>query len=218
MAWRCALIQRWLPEYPDAEGLTWRTRLVARHLRHCPACQRELTLIEDTIRALKEAPVPMPGEDFWTAFNEELHLKLAQIDQKPAAAPKGRLLPYLLGGVPALAVLLLWLGGYVGSGLFFSPTKVAEAPDRSVLTTRGAPELAQPPGPAPASETGLELAAHGRGGGNHLPGPEKILYAGIDEGLWEEDMDLNWEVEPILADLSPQEREALVKKLTGREP
>lgn len=218
MTWRCALIQRWLPAYPDAEASSWRRRLVAGHLEHCPDCRRELTEIEETIRAVQAAPVPDPGEEFWADFNRELHLKLVQVNQERRPAGRRRLLPYVLAGAPALAVLLLWLGGHINTISVPLPAKLAErvpetAPEGGPPSrlTRGSTATA--PG-----EASVELAAHPRAGANHLPGPEKVLYAGIDEGLWEEDMDLNWEVDPVLADLSQQEREALAKKLTGREP
>lgn len=206
MTWRCALIQRWLPEYPDAEAAGVRKRLVARHLAHCPQCRRELQEIEETIRLVQVHPVADPGPEYWEAFNRELHLKLARVNQAPVPEPKRRLLPYFLAGAPVLAVLVLWLGGYLGT--------LPMERDKFVAT----PKEAAPVAAAPAREDGVELAAHGRAGGNHLPGPEKILYAGIDEGLWEDEVGLNWEVDPVLADLSQPEREALARKLTGREP
>jgi hypothetical protein len=205
MTWRCALIQRWLPEYPDAEAAGFKKRLAARHLQHCPECRRELQAIEETIRLVQTHPVADPGPEFWDRFNQELHLKLAQVNQAPVPEPNRRLLPYFLAGAPALAVLLLWLGGYLGT-LPMPPARLAETPKEAAPLTA-----------APAREDGVELAAHGHAGGNHLPGPEKVLYAGIDEGLWEDEA-LNWEVDPVLADLSQQEREALARKLTGREP
>ncbi len=205
MTWRCALIRRWLPEYPDAEASSLRKRLAARHLRRCPECRRELQEIEETLRLIQAHPVADPGPEFWAEFHRELHLKLAQANQAPTPEPRRRLLPYFLAGAPALAVLVLWLGGYLGT-LPLKPGRLAEAPREAV-----------PLAAAPARENGVELAAHGRAGSNHLPGPEKVLYAGIDEGLWDDET-LNWEVDPVLADLSQQEREALVRKLTGREP
>ena len=39
MKWQCALLQRWLPEYPDGDlPAFWKGRLQA-HLAHCPACR-----------------------------------------------------------------------------------------------------------------------------------------------------------------------------------
>jgi hypothetical protein len=156
--------------------------------------------------------VPDPGKEFWEAFDRELHVKLAQVNQAHAPAPRHWRLPYYLAGAPVLVVLLLWLSGQLGP-LPWQASRLAEAPRESVPAPASLARQA-----TRATEAEVELAGHSRAGANHQPGPEKVLYAGIDEGLWEDDVVVNWEVDPVLADLSPQERETLARKLTGREP
>lgn len=209
MTWRCALIQRWLPGYLDAEKGGLRNRLVARHLLRCPACRQELAELEATVRLLKAHPVPDPGPEFWESFQRELHLKLAQLQEEPHPQPKRRPLPVPLRMMVAaapLVVLLVALGVWQGY-LPGRPGPVLKVPGQ---------ETAAAPAPG-REENGVELAAHG-GGASHPPGPEKVLYAGIDEGLWDEDLVVNWDMDPVLGDLSPQEREALARKLMGGEP
>jgi len=208
MTWRCALVQRWLPGYLDAEADGIRKRLVERHLKQCPRCRQELADLEATIRLVQAHPVPDPGPEFWEAFQRELHLKLAELQHREMPAPKRHRLPYALAAAPLLFLLVVgvgWWRGYL-PGL---PSREAGTP---------APPAAALPAPvAPPQKGEVELVVHG-GGASHPPGPEKVLYAGIDEGLWDDDLVLNWDVDPVLADLSPEEREALARRLTGREP
>lgn len=209
MTWRCALIQRWLPGYLDAEDGGVRNRLVARHLEHCPECRQELAELEAAVRLLKAHPVPDPGPEFWESFQRELHLKLAQLQEKPQPQPQRRPLPVPLRMIVAaapLAVLLVAVGLWQGY-LPGRPVPALKAPGQETAVA-----------PAPVHEdSSVELAAHGPGAA-HPPGPEKVLYAGIDEGLWDEDLVVNWDMDPVLGDLSPQEREALARKLMGGEP
>lgn len=52
MKWQCALLKRWLPEYPDGDlPAFWRGRLQG-HLEHCAACRRELSELRATVAAL----------------------------------------------------------------------------------------------------------------------------------------------------------------------
>lgn len=213
MTWRCALIQRWLPGYLDTEDGGVRNRLVARHLEHCPECRQELAELEAAVRLLKAHPVPDPGPEFWESFQRELHLKLAQLKEEPQTEPhpKRRLLPVSLRMIVAaapLVVLLLAVGVWQG----YLPGRPGPA-----LPLVGREAHLAPTSPVTEPESSVELAAHGPGAA-HPPGPEKVLYAGIDEGLWDEDLVVNWDMDPVLGDLSPQEREALARKLMGGEP
>jgi hypothetical protein len=181
---------------------------VARHLQRCPACRQELAELEATVRLLRAHPVPDPGPEFWAAFQRELHLKLVQLQEEPRRQPERRHLPVPLRLVLAVAPLAVLLLVAVGVWREFRPWGPAPQPAPPVAVTA----------PLPAeSDSSVELAAHG-GGAAHPPGPEKVLYAGIDEGLWDEDLVLNWDMDPVLGDLSPQEREALARKLMGGEP
>ncbi len=93
MKWRCALLQRRLPEYLDGELPGFWRRLLKAHLEVCPQCHQELEALAQVVQALKAAPVADPGPEFWAEFNRELHLKLAQTAHAAAEttpAPAGR--------------------------------------------------------------------------------------------------------------------------------
>ncbi len=212
MTWRCALIQRWLPGYLDAEDTGIRNRLVARHLERCPHCRQELAEVEAAVRLLQAHPVPDPGPEFWESFQRELHLKLAQLQEEPQPQAQRRHLTAPLRMIVAAAPLVVLLAA-VGLWRGWGPWGSAPQPTPPAQT---APLTAAPAAGEPDSSS-VELTAYGPGVA-HPPGPEKVLYAGIDEGLWDEDLVLNWDMDPVLGDLSPQEREALARKLMGGEP
>ena len=87
MKWQCALLQRWLPEYPDGDLPALGKRWLKAHVAHCDACRRELAELQETAAALKATPVADPGPEFWTEFSREMHLKLVQAGQESQAAP-----------------------------------------------------------------------------------------------------------------------------------
>ena len=188
MSWRCALLKRWLPEYPDGELPAFLRRRLTGHLAACPACRRELAAIKEAEAAIQATPVADPGPDFWEAFNRELHLKLAQAAQAaPAAGEAVKTsalrrfkVPYYLLGAPALAVLVLWLFAHL-----------TEGPPKPVLTP---PQMAQE---APQ---------------------EQIVYATMGNGALLDEEELpGWDPDPVIADLSDQEREILLKKLKSHK-
>ncbi len=155
MKWQCALLQRWLPEYPDGDLPAFWQRRLKSHLEHCPACRQELAALREVVAAIKAAPVTEPSPEFWTEFSRELHLKLAQVSHEIQAAPEaprpwwGKL-PYILGA-PALAILALWLVTY-----FTNPERPALAPQPQVATQEAPPKALEPPkvaeaGRAPAA-------------------------------------------------------------------
>lgn len=218
MKWRCALLQRWLPEYPDGElSGFWRWRLKA-HLKGCPACRQELATLKEVEEALKAAPPADPGVEFWAVFNRELHLKLAQTAHAAGAVSdpprrRGFRLPYLVGA-PAVAILLLMV---VAQYLDFTKpvwqqTQVSQAP--------------APPAEAPVrfkAETAPKMAA--------IPQKEAAEPAGAPEGeqfvyvispeedlAGEDDLDLTgWELDSVLAGMSDQEKEDFLRKLRQRK-
>jgi hypothetical protein len=113
MKWQCALLQRWLPEYPDGDlpvlGKWW----LRSHVPHCADCRQEVAGLREVVTALEATPAPDPGPEFWGEFSREMHLKLAQAAHAGQAAPepvrsRWLRLPYLVGA-PALAVLLVWV-------------------------------------------------------------------------------------------------------------
>lgn len=168
-------------------------------------------------------PLPEPSAEFWEEFNREMHLKLAQANQaEPAAAPAPRRfrVPYYLLGAPALAVLVLWAAGYLGH---LSPSgqapQLAEAPRQmDKLKAQPSKMAAREEKAAPAeAEAQVGLAALGRPAAPHMNNhvsPEEVIYAGIEDGVWEEEEMPNWDVNSVLVDLSPQERKRLAEKLT----
>ena len=113
MKWQCALLQRWLPEYPDGDLPAWGKRWLKSHVARCSACRQELAELREVVAALEATPVADPAPEFWREFSRDLHLKLVQAAQDgqtaPApASPRRFRLPYLLGA-PALAALLLYV-------------------------------------------------------------------------------------------------------------
>ena len=113
MKWQCALLKRWLPEYPDGDLPAWRKRWLKSHVPGCSACRQELAELRQVIAAIEATPVADPAPEFWGEFSRDLHLKLVQAAQEGQAAPGATSsrwfrLPYLLGA-PAMAVLLLYV-------------------------------------------------------------------------------------------------------------
>jgi len=233
MTWRCALLQKRLPDYPDGELSPFWKRLVAAHLESCPECRQEWQELVELQRLYREHPLPDPGEAFWQQFNQEVHLKLAQVNQAPPASRWRLRLPHYLTGAAALAGVLA-LAVYLGP--FGSPTPApplvrqageanqklatrpgppagAPAPTLSPAAPSAAARKALPavaPAPqAPPGEASVNLAAGrlGREDKNGLP----------QEGLWPDDDILSWDVDAVVADLSREERAHLREKLeTGR--
>ena len=87
MKWQCALLKRWLPEYPDGDLPAWGKRWLKSHVPGCPACRQEVAELKGVIAALEAAPVADPAPEFWGEFSRELHLKLVQAAQDGQAAP-----------------------------------------------------------------------------------------------------------------------------------
>lgn len=199
MKWQCALLQRWLPEYPDGDlPAFWKARLRS-HLEHCGNCRQELAALQGVVEAIKASPVADPGPEFWGEFSRELHLKLAQAAQESQAAPeaggwKFSRIGYILG-VPALAVLLLWAITYIRN------------PERPVLTPQ--PQVAQQGAPAPAE--GGKVAEAPK-----PPAPEQFTYVTMENNgvAPDEDQDLSsWDLDSVLSGMTEQEKEAFLKKL-----
>jgi hypothetical protein len=128
MKWRCALIQRKLPDYPDGElSPFWKGR-VAAHLKKCPECRQELEELAQVVRLYQAEPLSDPGPEFWQEFERELHLKLAQMNQSPEEpAPRFRRLPHYVLGAAALAGILA-LAVYLDP--FRSPTQAPQLAQR----------------------------------------------------------------------------------------
>jgi anti-sigma factor RsiW len=220
MKWQCALLQRWLPEYPDGELSTfWRGRLQA-HLERCPVCREEQAALKEVEAALKAAPVADPGQDFWRQFSREMHLKLVQADQAGNMVPAPRSpwwgrLPYLLGA-PALAGLLIWVA--VG---YLNPERPGPAPAAQMAksqppaVTAPAVEMAKKKSAAPAEKVAATPQA--------LPPSDEtknFVYVSKSNGNSGEEAapdDESDDLDATLAGMTSQEREAFLKKLSQHE-
>lgn len=198
MSWRCKLLKRWLPGYPDGELPAFLRWLLRSHLANCPACRRELAACKEVVAAVRATPVKDPGQEFWDAFNRQLHLKLAQAAQEAPAAPVRRRLkiPYYLLGAPALAVLVLWIAAHLSE------------PQKPVLTP---PQVAQEAPQAPVAKEAPPVRVAGE------TSQEQIMFAGMGNELLQEEELPDWDPDPVIADLNEQEREILLKKLKSQE-
>ena len=155
MKWRCALIQRRLPDYPDGDLSPFWKRQVASHLEVCPDCRQEAEALGEVMSLYRAHPLPDPEPAFWQDFQQELHLKLAQVNQTPAPSPWRLRLPYYLVGAGATAAILV-LAVYLG------PFSQPSAP----LPLAKPQEETQGPGGGPGAGGESGEKGHGRN-----PGP-----------------------------------------------
>ena len=205
MKWQCALLQKWLPEYPGGDLPAWGRRWLKSHLTRCSACRQELAELKEVVTALEATPVTDPTPEFWGEFSREMHLKLVQAAQNgqtaPASAsPRWFRLPYLLGA-PALAVLLLYVAVQLSG-----PSLPIQ--DQALVKRESAAKLAAVPLKAAAP-----LAA--------APAQpmEQVVTVALEEGapLPGEEVDISgWELDAELAGMTDQEKNAFLNKLHKR--
>ncbi len=217
MKWQCNLIQRWLPEYPDGDLPAFWKRRLQNHLGHCAACQKELAELREVMAAFKGSPVAEPEPEFWTQFSRELHLKLAQANQrqertKPAAPIWQSWLPYIVG-VPVLALLAVWGGIH-----FTDLTKPSQ--ERVPVHEAAAPQPAETPKvaktPEPAEAPKVAAAPTPPVTPESLEGPDQFAYVTLYENSGSQDNDVDisgWDLDAELAGMTDQEKEAFLKKL-----
>jgi anti-sigma factor RsiW len=208
MKWQCALLQRWLPEYPDGDLPAWRKRWLKAHVAQCPACRRELAALREVITAIQAAPAKDPGVEFWHEFSKEMHVKLVQAAQagpvasRPSSSLWGRL-PYLVGA-PALAILLVWVAVQLtGPG---SPV-----PNQALLKRKAPVQMAAVPRRAPAPSPKLGAVPAGE--------LAEFVPVALDEGgtMPTEEMDISgWDLDLELAGMTNQEKEAFLKRVNQR--
>jgi hypothetical protein len=231
MKWQCALLQRWLPEYPDGDlPAFWRRRL-AGHLEHCQECRQEQAALREVVAAIKAAPVAEPEPDFWPEFSRELHLKLARVAHEAQESPAGVAkpwwlkLPYLVGA-PVLAVLALWLITYFSSperpALYPTPQVAQqEAPQKALEAPKvaetpkapGAPQFVNAPSTPPVRTPALTEVPLGATA-------EQFCFATMgEEGPCpDDDLDLSSsDLDSILAGMTDQEKEAFLKRLNQKK-
>jgi Putative zinc-finger len=205
MKWECALLQRWLPEYPDGDLPLWGKRWLKFHLARCSACQHELGELREVVATIEATPVADPQPEFWHEFSRDMHLKLVQAAHDGQAAPvaaraRWLRLPYLLGA-PAVAVLLL----YVAVHLTGPGTPIQ---DQALVKPESAAKMAAVPQKAPAPLAQIPVAP---------PQPkEQFATVALEEGGPQpvEEVDLSgWELDAELAGMTDQEKDIFLKKL-----
>ncbi|MFZ5447837.1 MAG: zf-HC2 domain-containing protein [Thermodesulfobacteriota bacterium] len=213
MKWQCALLQRWLPEYPDGDIPGWGKRWLRHHLDHCAACRRELAGFQEMITAVKASPAQEPGPEFWNDFSREMHLKLVKVAQEGQAAPESPFsrwlrLPYLLGA-PVLAVLLLWVAVHLtGPGNLAQNQGIVkqEAKPEMPVKVAGVPQRTPAPPPAPVAAAPAE-------------GLEQFVTVALEENgtLPLEEAEISgWDLDSELAGMSDQEKEIFFKRVYQR--
>jgi hypothetical protein len=226
MKWQCALLQRWLPEYPDGELPAWGKRWLRSHVVHCAACRQELAELREVAAAIEANPVADPGPEFWQKFSRDMHLKLVQATHEGQAAPaparpRWFRLPYLLGA-PAVAVLLVWVAVHLtGPGIpvqnqarlkLEEAAKMVKVARKSPTPPSAASKMAAVlhQGPVAPSEPAAAPAG----------GMEQIVTVALEEGagLPDEEVDISgWDLDAELAGMTAQEKEIFLHKLHQRK-
>ena len=215
MKWQCALLQRWLPEYPDGDLPAWGKRWLKSHVARCSACRQELAELREAVAAIDATPVADPGPEFWREFSREMHLKLVQAAQDGQTAPAsaGRRwfrLPYLLGA-PALAVLLLYVAVHLtGPGAPIQDQAQLKQPAEGIQQSKA--KMAAVPQKAPAPLAAVPAAP--------VPPAEQFVNVTLEEGapvaVEEEDIS-GWELDAELAGMTDQEKNAFLNNLHQRK-
>jgi anti-sigma factor RsiW len=207
MKWQCALLQRWLPDYPGGDLPAWRKRWLESHVGRCAACRQELAVYQEMVASLKAAPLAEPDEEFWREFSREMHLKLVQAasETQPAPAlPRSRpfRLPYL-AGASALAILLVWVAmHFTGPGTSLqnlARVKPTEVTKMAAVPTRTS---------APPLETGATSVM------------EQYVPVSLEAGAASpaDDVDISgWDLDSELAGMTSQEKEIFLHKLDQRQ-
>ncbi|MGO9620896.1 MAG: anti-sigma factor family protein [Desulfobaccales bacterium] len=198
MKWQCALLQRWLPEYPDGDLPAFWLRRLKPHVERCTRCSQELAALKEVAQAIRTYPVADPGPEFWNNFSRELHLKLVQAAQEGRMAPArsswwGRI-PYLVGA-SALAALLLWVA-------VSYHTSQQPGPAAPQIAQQGAAteKLAAAP-QAPASQE-----------------PNNYLYVSSNHGDGASpDEDLGDDLDLTLSGMTAQQKETFLKRLSQQQ-
>jgi hypothetical protein len=102
---QCFFIEKKLYDYLDNTLSEKDKMAVKEHLESCPRCARILSHTARLVRGATETRIPVPGEDFWHNFKEELNGKLDQrlgISASVKKSPALRLRPAL-----AMALILV---------------------------------------------------------------------------------------------------------------
>jgi hypothetical protein len=211
MKWQCALLQRWLPEYPDGDLPALGKRWLKSHLARCPVCHQELEHLREVVATLEATPVADPAPEFWQAFSREMHLKLVQAAQNGQAAPapaspRRFRLPYLLGA-PALAVLLLYVAVHLsGPGVPLQDQAQINQPSEGIPQSKA--KMAAVPSKTTATARAVPTAPV-------LPA-EQFAPVSLEEGGPPpvDEVDISgWDLDAELAGMTDQEKNAFLNKL-----
>ncbi|MFZ2088481.1 MAG: zf-HC2 domain-containing protein [Desulfobaccales bacterium] len=239
MKWQCTLIQRRLPDYPDGDLSPFWKRLVASHIAVCSECRQELEQLAEVVRVYQDHPLPDPGPAFWQDFQQELHLKLAQVNQTPTPEPQRWRIPYYALGAAAMAGIVavaLYLGPFSQQPLAPQTAKLqgeskaakkaeGQAPLRAKMAIAPSPAPAPPSAMAPADQAiPVRVAKPETATGGEAefslaagkPGAQQLAAIKEEDSLLDDD-ELDWDLESVVADLSKEERQYLKSKLeSGR--
>jgi len=200
MKWQCALLQRWLPEYPDGDLPAFWLRRLKHHVERCTSCRQELAALKEMAQAIRTSPLADPGPEFWNDFSRELHLKLVQAAQEGRMAPArsswwGRI-PYLVGA-SALAALLLLVA------VSYQTSRQPGPASPQIAQQEGTTEklAAAPQAPAPAGQE-----------------PNSYLYVSSNhgEGAPPEE-DLGDDLDSTLSGMTAQQKETFLKRLSQQQ-
>jgi hypothetical protein len=223
MKWHCALLKRWLPEYPDGDLPAWVKRWLKSHVPGCPTCRQELAELRQVIAAIEATPVTDPSPEFWGDFSRDMHLLLVQAAQEsqdaPAStSPRWLRLPYLLGA-PAMAALLLYVAVQLtGPGaplqnqavVMHLPGPPPAAEQARVKRESDARMAAVPQkAAAPAVEVPAATALP-------MEQMEEFVTVALEEGgpLPVEEVDISgWDLDAELAGMTDQEKNVFLNKL-----
>lgn len=227
MKWQCALLKRWLPEYPDGDLPAWGKRWLKSHVPGCSACRQELAELRQVIAAIEATPVAHPAPEFWGEFSRDLHFKLVQAAQEGQAAPASTSsrwlrLPYLVGA-PAMAALLLYVAVQLtGPGAPIQNQAVvmhlpgsSPAPDQALVKRQSAAKMAAIPQKAPAPAAEVPAAP-----GLPMEQMEQFVTVALEDGapLPVEEVDISgWDLEAELAGMTDQEKNVFLNKMHQRK-
>ena len=118
MKWQCALLQRWLPEYPEGDlPAFWKGRLKA-HLDRCPACRAEHAALREVVEAIQTAPKVEPDPEFWTEYQRTAQHRRGQCLTSCDMPSRGGQLRQILQGRQSC---LRRYGGVDGRGAVLEP-------------------------------------------------------------------------------------------------
>ena len=115
---RCWLIRRVLAPYQDGALGHGRAQRVGRHLRTCPACQRELLALQQVTHLLHSLPGPSRSSDYWPRAIQQLR---RTIQRQPRAPVRSAWLDCLTWS-PANPVQALIPVSLIGMALFATVT------------------------------------------------------------------------------------------------